>query len=101
MGFSAMKSSRRAGVQRDAVHDDGVAFDLAVEIQVRAVAGVEDRIVFEDHDGGFDGIESRAPAGEDGPAGSKRALAAGFARIYGFIGNVPRAAVNNERWFHV
>ncbi len=41
-----------------------------------------------------------AAAGKDGPTGSERAMAAGFAGVNGFVGNVPRAAVNNERWFH-
>jgi hypothetical protein len=27
-------------------------------------------------------------------------MAAGFASVNGFVRNVPRAAVNNQRWFH-
>src|SRR5581483_8235998 len=58
-----------SGAKRTSVHDDGVAFDVAVEIEMRAIAGVEDRILFEDDDGGFDGVESGAARGENGPTG--------------------------------
>ena len=98
--LDTMQSSGRSGAQRGAVHDDGVAFDVAVQIEVRAVTGVEDGVVFKDDDGGFDSVEGGAAAGKDGPTGSERAMAAGFAGVNGFVGNVPRAAVNNERWFH-
>ncbi len=98
--LDALQSGRSAGAKRGAIHDDGVAFDVAVQIEVRAVTGVKDRVVFEDHNGGFDGVKSGTPAGKDGPAGSEGAMAAGFASVNGFVGNVPGAAVNNERWFH-
>jgi hypothetical protein len=73
---------------------------VAVKIEVRAVTGVEDGVVFEDHDGGFDGIESGSTAAQDGPARSERAMAAGLARFHGFVRNVPRAAMNNKSRFH-
>ncbi len=98
--LDALQGGRSAGAQRRAVHDDGVAFDAAVEIEMRAVTSVKDGVVFEDHDGSFDGVESGATTRQDGPAGRESALAAGFAGVNGLIGNVPRAAVNNERWFH-
>src|SRR5260370_2045197 len=98
--LDAVQIGRRAGAQRGAVHDDGVTFDVPVEIEVRAVAGVEDGIVFEDHNGGFDGVESGAASRKDGPAHGKSAAAARFANVNGFVRNVPRAAVNNQRWFH-
>src|SRR5207302_4425350 len=95
--LDTLQSGRRAGAQRCAVHDDGVAFDAAVQIKVRAVTGIEDGIVFEDHDGGFDSVEGGAAARKNGPAGSKSAVAAGLASVHGFVRNVPRAAVNDER----
>jgi len=98
--LDALQSSRGAGAQRCAVHDDGVAFDVAVQIKVRAVTSVEDGIVFEDHDGGFDGVESGAAARKNGPPDGESAMATGLAGVYGFVRNVPRAAVNNQRWFH-
>jgi hypothetical protein len=89
-----------SGAKRTSVHDDGVAFDVAVEIEMRAIAGVEDRILFEDDDGGFDGVESGAARGENGPTGHQSAMAALFAGVHGFIGDIPGATVNDERRFH-
>ena len=97
---NALQRGDRAGAERGAVHDDGVAFDAAVEIQMRAEAGVENRIVFEDDDGGFDGVESRATGWEDRPAGVRARVATGLAGWDGVIGNVPGATVNDERRFH-
>ena len=96
----ALQRGRGAGAERGAVHDDGVALDAAVEIQVGAVAGVEDRIVFEDDNGGLDGVESGAAGREDGPAGGQGALAAGLAGVDSFVGDVPCAAVNDQLRFH-
>src|ERR1700694_3622885 len=98
--LDAMKSGGSAGVKRCAVHDDGVAFDVAVQIEVRAVTGVEDGVVFEDDDGGFDGVQSGAAAAPDGPTRSESVMAAGGASVYGFVWNVPGAAMNNESRFH-
>jgi hypothetical protein len=54
-----------AGTKGGAVHDDRVAFDAAVEIKMRAEAGIEDGVVFENDYSGFDGVESGAALGED------------------------------------
>ena len=62
--FDATKTGDRTGAKRGGVHNDGVAFDIAIEIEMRAVACVEDRIVFEDGDRGFDGVEGVATVGE-------------------------------------
>jgi len=96
----ALDGGDRAGAERGAVHDDGVAFDAAVEIEMRAVTGVEHGIVFEDDDSGFHGVEPGAAAGEDRPAGVESALAAGLASFDGVVGDVPRTAVNDEGGSH-
>ena len=67
---------------------------------MRAVARVEDRIVFEDRDGGFDGVEGVATIRQHRPAGTKSAETAGIAGVNRFIGNVPGTPVNNERRLH-
>jgi hypothetical protein len=95
-----LQSSGSAGAKRCAVHDDGVAFDVTVKIEVRAVTGVEDGVVFKDDDSGFDSVQSGAAARKYGPAGSEGAMAAGFASVDGFVRNVPRAAMNNEGRLH-
>ena len=95
--FDAMEAGNGAGAERGGVHDDGVAFDVAVEIEMRAVAGVEGGIVFEDGDRGLDGVEGVAAAGKNAPAGLKRAKAAGLAGVDGLVGDIPGTAVNDER----
>jgi len=98
--FHPAQARDGAGAERGGVHDDGVAFDVAVEGEMGAEAGVENRIVFEDDDGGFDGIERVATAFENFPACFESAKAAGFAGVNGIIRNIPGAAVNNERRLH-
>ena len=53
----ALQRGHCTGTERSAVHDDGIALHAAVEVQVRAVAGVKNRIVFQHDDGSFDGVE--------------------------------------------
>jgi len=96
----AAKRGGGSGAKTAAVHDDGVAFDVAIAIEMGAVAGVEDGIVLEDDDGRFDGIEGGAAGGENGPARDQGEVAALLAGFDGFIGNVPGTAVNNESRFH-
>jgi len=55
--FDAAEARDGAGAEGGGVHDDGVTFDVAIEGEMGAEAGIEDGIVFEDDDGGFDGIE--------------------------------------------
>src|SRR6266478_3774325 len=98
--LDALQARRSAGAKRRAVHDDGVTLDASVEIEMRAVAGVENGVVFEDHDGGFDGVQGGAAARENGPTRGESAVAAGFASFYGLVGDVPRAAMHYQRWFH-
>jgi hypothetical protein len=86
--------------QSGSIHNNGVAFDVAIEIQVRAEASVEHGIVFQHHDGGFDGIESGATFSEYRPTGAQGVLTAGVASDHSIIGNIPGAAVNNERGLH-
>jgi hypothetical protein len=86
--------------QGGAIHNDCVTFDVAIESEMRAEASIENGIVFENDDSGFDGIERRAALIEDGPACGESAFATAFACVDRLIGNVPSAAVNNERRFH-
>jgi hypothetical protein len=98
--FDAAKTGDGTGAKCGGVHDDGVAFDVAIEIEMGAIAGVEDRIVFEDGNRGFDGVECVAAVAEDGIAGLERAKAAGFAGFNGGVRDVPGAAVYDERRPH-
>ena len=99
--FNALQAGDRARAKSGGVHDDGVAFDAAIEIEMGAETSIEDGIVLENEDGGFDGVERVATAGEDRPAGLQGAEATGFTGVDGVIGNIPGTAVNDERWAHV
>ena len=93
--FYALKAGDGTGTERSAVHDDGVTFDFAFGVEMRAEAGVENRSVFEYDDGGFDGVERGATGRENFPAFGESFETALFAGVDGFVGNVPRAAMNN------
>jgi len=99
--LDAAESRDRASLERGGVHHDGVAFDEAVEVQVRAVTRVEDGVVFENGDGGLDGVKGVAAVGEDGPTGVKSAKAAFFAGVNGVVGDVPGTTVHDKRGAHV
>jgi len=98
--FNATQSCDGASAERCGVHDDGVALDVAIKSEMRAEAGIEDGIVFEDDDGGFDGVERVATGFQNIPASLKSAKAAGFTNVDGIIGDVPGAAMNNEGRLH-
>ena len=59
--FYALQSSGGAGAKTRSIHDDGIALDFAVSVQMGAVAGVKDGIVFQNDDRGFDRLDRRAP----------------------------------------
>jgi hypothetical protein len=95
----AFDGSDRTGLESRAIHDDSVELDAAFEVQVRTDAGVERRIVFEDDDGRFHSFHRRAAARKNLPAGLERTAHARAAIFDRFFGNIPRAAVNDERGF--
>ena len=98
--FDSAETGDRAGAESGGIHDDGVAFDVAVECEMGAETGVEDGIVFENDNGGFDGVERVAAVFENPPARLESAETAGFTGVDSVIGNVPSAAVNDERRLH-
>src|ERR1700679_223215 len=68
---------------------------------MRADAGIEDRIVFENLDGGFYGVESSAPVRKDSPTSHQRTAKAGAASVKILEWNISRTTVNDERGFQV
>ena len=98
--LDAVQPSDGTGTKSGRIHDDCIAFDLTVEIEMRTIAGVEDGIVLKSDDGGFDGVEGVAVAGDDRPAGLQCAAATILAGLDGFIWDVPGTTVNDERWRH-
>jgi len=85
-----------AGLHAAAVHEKGVELNAAIGGEKAAAASVEGRVVFEDGNGGFDGVESGCSAREKGVAGFEGAANAGFMSGSGFGGDGPCATVNEE-----
>jgi hypothetical protein len=54
-------------------------------------------MVFQDDDGGCDGVNRSAAAGENFPSGFECALDASAAAFDGFVGDAPGAAVDDQR----
>jgi len=88
-----------ARLQCVAVHQDRIELHVTIEIEMRTDAGVENRIVFEQHDGGFGGIYRGAAVCKEFPAGRQRAADAGAAGVEIFRGNISGAAMDDERGF--
>ena len=65
---------------------------------MRTEARVESEIIFEHYDCGFDRIERCAAARQYAPAGFEAAAAARAAVFDRAVRDIPRAAVNDERW---
>ncbi len=80
-----------------AVHQQGVELDAAVRGEKAAPAGVEGGVVFEDGDGGFNGIQSRSAARKNGIAGLQRIADPGLVGGRGVGGDGPCAAVDEKR----
>jgi len=92
----ALDAGYAAGLHATAVHEEGVELDAAVGGEKAAAAGIEGGVVFEDGDGGFDGVEGGCAAGEKGVAGFEGAADAGFMSGSGVGGDGPCATMNDE-----
>jgi hypothetical protein len=60
----ALDTGYAAGLHASAVHEESVELDAAVGGEKAAASGIKGGVVFEDGDGGFDGIERGCAAGE-------------------------------------
>src|ERR1700749_2877310 len=67
---------------------------------MRPEASVENGIVLQYNDSGFDRVKRASAAHQDGPSCGQSALASRLACFDGFVGNVPRTAMNNQGGFH-
>jgi hypothetical protein len=98
--FDATEASDGTSAESCSIHYDGVAFDVAIEIEMRAETGIEDGVIFEDDDGGLDGVERVATTGEHSPTGAKGAKTTSLAGVGNIIRDVPSTAVENEGGSH-
>jgi hypothetical protein len=95
-----LKSGDSAGTESGAVHDDGVTFNFAVEIEMGSVASVKNGIVFQDHDSRFNGVERGSASFQNAPPSGQGSFATGFTGEDGRIGNIPSTAMDDQRWIH-
>ena len=72
----------------------------AVGLEIRAGAGVQERLVLEGPHRGLDRVEGRAPAGEHLPPGVRRALARRVPRVFLTGRRRAAASVHDDRWLH-
>jgi hypothetical protein len=87
-----------AGLHAAAVHEEGIELDAAIGGEEAAAPGVEGGIVFEDGDGGFDGVDSRTAETKDAIAGLKSGAHAGLVSFAGVDRDGPGSAMNEESW---
>ena len=92
----ALDTGYATGFHAAAVHEESVELDAAVGGEKAASAGVEGRVIFKDGDGGFDGIEGGAAAGEDCVALFEGVADTGFVGFGCIGGDGPCAAVDEE-----
>src|SRR5579864_3152254 len=97
--LDAFDGGNGASLEAGSVHDDGIELNATVAIEMRASAGVECHVVFEDNDGGFDRVHGRTTAREDFAAGFESLANSRAAIGNRGGGNVPCAAMNNQRKF--
>ena len=91
-----LDTGNAAGLHASAVHEEGIELDAAIGGEEGATTGVEGGVIFEDGDGGFDGIEGRTAAGQNGIAGGEGMLYAGEMFGFGVGGNGPCTAVHQK-----
>ena len=94
--FQALQTGSRAGAKRGSIHHYGVALHFAVGIEMRAEAGVKNRIVLEHNHGSFDGFEGGAARSENAPSSTKSVAAAFVTGSNGFIRNIPGTTMDNQ-----
>lgn len=98
--LDSLQGRGRTGTKGGSVHHDGIAFHLAIKIQVRTITGIEDGIVFEDDNRCFDGIESMAAGREDRPSGRQGIATTLITNIHRFIRNIPGTTMNDQSRLH-
>jgi hypothetical protein len=92
----ALDASDAPGFHAASVHEEGVELYATVGGEEAAATSVEGRVIFEDSDSGFNGIEGCAAAGEDFVTDLEGVAHAGFVGVCGVDGNGPSSAVDEE-----
>jgi len=85
-----------AGFHAAAIHKKSVELDAAVGGEKAATAGVKGGVIFEDGNGGFDGVDCETTAREDGVTSFEGAADAGLVGFGCVGGDCPCAAMDKE-----
>ena len=91
-----LDAGNTTGFHAAAVHQESVELNAAVGGEEAAAAGVEGRIVFEDGNRGFDGVDGSAAAGKHLVADFEGATYAGFVGGGRVGGNGPGSSMNEQ-----
>src|SRR5262245_52408638 len=85
-----------AGFQRSSIHENGVHLNVAVTIEVRSDACIEDWIILELDDCLFARIDGRAALAKNVPSSIETRQHSVSACLFQFGRNRPRATVDDE-----
>jgi hypothetical protein len=94
----ALDAGYASSLHAAAVHEESIKLYAAVGGEKAAAACVEGRVIFEDSDGGFNGIEGGCTARKKGVAGFKSLADTVQVVGSGVGGNGPCATVNDKSW---
>jgi hypothetical protein len=92
-------ASYTTSAEGGAIHEQGIELNCTLGGEEAAAAGIEGGVIFEDGDGGFDGVGGRASPIEDGVAGFEGLGYTGLVILRHFRGNCPGSAVDDEGRF--
>ena len=94
-----LNTGHAAGLHSPSVHQKGIHLDAAIGGKEASPSRIKGGVVFENTDGGFNGIDGRASARKDGIAGFEGMAHAGLMVGSGIVWNCPGAAMNEQYWF--
>lgn len=92
----ALDTGDAAGFHAASIHEKGVQLDAAVGGEKAAAAGIEGGVVFEDGDGGFNGVNGGATESQDVIAGFKGTADTGLVGGCCVRGDGPGTAVDEK-----
>jgi len=92
----ALDAGNAAGLHAATIHEEGIELDAAVGGEKAAAAGIEGGVIFKDGNGGLNGIQGGATAGEDCIASFEGLADAGLVGLGSVVWDGPCAAMDEE-----
>jgi len=99
--FNLLNSGDRAYLQRRSIHHPGIKLDYARLIEVGANASIKRRIIFQNRDGGFDGIQSCATLRQNFVTSQSSPVATLLVSLVFLFWDTPGSTVDDNRWIHL